>query len=393
MTWPVLSSETHPWVPSIPPDFLSARLRALHRGPYSAAVVAPIAAAEPRVGTEVSAALADATAALARFDSEVGALVAPFAVILLRSESASSSQIENLTSGARAIGEAEIGERMDGNAPLIVRNVDAMTAAIALADRLDADAVIRMHAALLGDTQPHLVGGFREQPVWIGGSSYSPHGAAYVAPHHERVPGAMDDLFQFIRRTDVPVLLQAALAHAQFESIHPFPDGNGRTGRALFQSMLRASGVTRQVTVPVSAGLLADTAGYFAALDAYRLGEIEPIAGVFADASSAAVVNGRMLAADIAEVRGIWLERASGLRADAAARRLLDVALARPVLNTATVTAELSVAPNVAIRALDALADRGILRPANTRRRGRVWLADEALLALDAFAARAVRHL
>jgi Fic family protein len=65
----------------------------------------------------------------------------------------------------------------------------------------------------------------------IGGSSFGPHGADFVPPHHDRVPALMDDLVRFMRRTDLPLLAQTAVAHAHFETIHPFPDGNGRTGR------------------------------------------------------------------------------------------------------------------------------------------------------------------
>ena len=90
---------------------------------------------------------------------------------------------------------------------------------------------------------------------------------------HTRVPAAIDDLMTFAARDDVPLLAQIAVAHAQFETIHPFTDGNGRTGRALVQAMLRNKGLTRQVTVPVSAGLLVDTDGYIAALTAYRDGD------------------------------------------------------------------------------------------------------------------------
>jgi Fic family protein len=92
-------------------------------------------------------------------------------------------------------------------------------------------------------------------------------------PHHDHVPVLIDDLVAFARRTDIPLLTQAAVAHAQFETIHPFPDGNGRTGRALIHSMLRGHGLTHNVTVPVSAGLLTDTSAYFDALTAYREGE------------------------------------------------------------------------------------------------------------------------
>ena len=147
-----------------------------------------------------------------------------------------------------------------------------MVAALALADRLDEDAVLAMHAALLADVQPEIAGRWREEQVWIGGDSFGPHGAAFIPPHHDHVPALMADLVKFTRRADLPLLSQAAIAHAQFETIHPFPDGNGRTGRALIHAMLRGHGLTRNVTVPVSAGLLTDTNGYFDALTAYRDG-------------------------------------------------------------------------------------------------------------------------
>ena len=106
--------------------------------------------------------------------------------------------------------------------------------------------------------------------MWIGSSSYGPHTASFVPPHHTRVAAAIDDLVRFIRRDDLPVLAQAALAHAQFETIHPFPHGNRRTGRALVHCLLRGKLLTRRVIVPVSAGLLTDTDSYFDALAAYR---------------------------------------------------------------------------------------------------------------------------
>jgi Fic family protein len=105
----------------------------------------------------------------------------------------------------------------------------------------------------------------------------------------------MADLVAFAGRTDVPVLIQAAIAHAQFETIHPFPDGNGRTGRALLQGMLRHGGLTRNITVPVSAGLLNDTNAYFRALAEYRAGKADAIVITVAEASFAAIRNGRRL--------------------------------------------------------------------------------------------------
>jgi Fic/DOC family len=95
---------------------------------------------------------------------------------------------------------------------------------------------------LLRGSQPEHAGKWRDQPVWIGGGDLSPHNADFVPPHHSRVEPAIADLVRFMDRDDMPPLVQAAIAHAQFETIHPFPDGNGRTGRALVQSLLRGKG-------------------------------------------------------------------------------------------------------------------------------------------------------
>ena len=111
--------------------------------------------------------------------------------------------------------------------------------------------------------------------MWIGSSCYGPHTATFVPPHHKRVPAAIEHLVESIRRDDLAVLPHAALAHAQFETIHPFPDGNGRTGRAIVHCLLRDKRLTRQVTVPVSAGLLTDTDQYFDALTARSGGSAE----------------------------------------------------------------------------------------------------------------------
>ncbi|MEN2739159.1 Fic family protein [Microbacterium sp. X-17] len=236
-----------------------------------------------------------------------------------------------------------------------------------------------------------MTGGYRREQVWIGGSGVSPHGAAFVPPHHDRVPGSMTDLVRFMRRWDVPALIHAAVAHAQFETIHPFPDGNGRTGRAIVQVMLRRSRTTATVVVPVSAGLLHDVDGYYAALTAYRAGDVDPIVRSFTEAAGFAVRTGRQLATAIGEIRARWGEALTGLRSDSSARRVLALALEQPVLNAAVVEARLGLSAPGAYRAFDALVDRGVLRSANSRKRNRLWIADDMIQALDAFADQAAR--
>lgn len=137
---------------------MSARVRQRHSGPYRAAVVTEIAGQAFALPADVAKLAEDASVEIARFDAELGAEVATFASVLLRAESASSSKIENLTSGAQSIAMAELGSKDKRNATKIVGNVAAMVAALALADRLDEDAVLAMHRALLSDVQPEIAG-------------------------------------------------------------------------------------------------------------------------------------------------------------------------------------------------------------------------------------------
>ncbi|CUU57150.1 Fic family protein [Parafrankia irregularis] len=389
--WPALGWEEHDWASKIPDDLVSTRMRARHRGPYRAAVVPVIADRAPPLPVHVASLADDASAEIARFDAELGAEVAPFASVLLRSESASSSRIENLTSGAKAIALAELGSTEKRNAAEIVGNVAAMRAALDLADRLDESAVLAMHAALMAGHAPSIGGRWREEQVWIGGDSYGPHGASFIPPHHRHVPALMADLLCFANRADVPVLSQAAVAHAQFETIHPFPDGNGRTGRALVHAMLRRHGLTRNVTVPVSAGLLTDTAAYFDALDAYRDGDVAPIVERFATASVTAITNGRQLASELRAIRAGWENRLK-IRRDARAWQLADLLLRQPVVDAQAVAAELGVTRQNAQRVIAPLAEAGIITEFTGFTRNRMWQASEVLSALDSFAARAGRR-
>lgn len=389
--WPSITWEDHSWVPRIPPELVSARIRNRHKGPYQAAVVPRIADRSLPLPPAVAAFAEEASVEIARFDSEMGTEIAPFASVLLRSESASSSRIENLTSGAKTIALAELGSTDKRNAQEIVSNVDAMKAALTLADRLDQNAILAMHSALLIKHNPDIAGRWRQQQVWIGGDTFGPHDAEFVPPHHAHVPALIDDLVQFTQRTDLPLLSQAAIAHAQFETIHPFPDGNGRTGRALIHSMLRGHGLTRNVTVPVSAGLLTDTRGYFDALTTYRNGDPAPIVERLANATFAATMNGRQLVAELRTIRSSWDAKIRA-RSDSMAWKLADLLIRQPVVHAAAVAAELGTTTQNAQRAIAPLAEAKIITEFTGMARNRIWQSNEVLAALDEFAARAGRR-
>lgn len=391
--WPAIGYEEHDWTPG---ERVLAHLDVFGRHrimrPYAAAVLEPISDQPVSLPRQTLALVEAGTNAVVRFDEHMAHLPAWMPSVLLRTESATSSQIEHLTASARNLAMASIGVSDKQNAMLVAANVRAMQAALDIDGPLDEHLVLAVHEALMAESEPDMVGRFRDRQVWIGGGSYSPHDAAFVAPHHGRVPAAMADLVAFARRDDVPALAHAAIFHAQFETIHPFEDGNGRTGRVLLQSVLRERGLTQHTTVPVSAGLLTDTDGYFHALTAYREGDLAPIVEKVAQAAVSSTIDGRMLATEISQIHEDWKSKIRA-RQDAAAWRLADRLFAQPVVNAEWARDEVGLSDRTARNAIDTLVAAGVLVESDAARRNRVWQASDVLTAMDAFADRAGRRI
>lgn len=379
-------------------DGLSSRsARARGSGPYEATLPAGLdsPALELALPGALAADVADAETALAAFDAHAAArlgtgnpALGPMSAVLLRTESASSSQIEDLTVGARQLALAGLDESRSRNARAVVANVHTMEAALRLASRLDLDAILAMHAELLVGAAD--AGRLRQQLVWVGRSGLSPLGAVHIAPEAEDVPAALHDLLAFLARDDLPVLVHAAIAHAQFETIHPFTDGNGRTGRALVHALLSGKGLLT-TTAPVSAGLLTDLGAYTDALTAFRAGDARPIVEEFARAARYAAVTGTRLVDDLAAQLEEDHERLAGVRRHALAWRVLPLLLGQPIVNAAHLQHALDVPAMTAQRALTQLTESGVLHETTGRSRNRVWQHAGILRVLDAYAAEVRR--
>lgn len=170
--WPAIAWESHRWRSAVDTSSLPPSVReTLRDGRYQSAVTPDIAHAPVALSPMLSTLVTDASVEIARFDAEVGHEINHFSAVLLRTESVVSSRIENLSASARAVADAELTGTGGGNATLIVANTKAMTAAVGLSDRLDADAILAMHQALLGDSDPKIAGKWRTDQVWIGGAT------------------------------------------------------------------------------------------------------------------------------------------------------------------------------------------------------------------------------
>ena len=271
MPWPAIAHEELPWLRD--PDELALIPKSRRRAiapTYRAAVPAAIADAVSEIPQQLKSRIDGLMVDLARADARPEARGYDLPALLLRSESAASSQIENLTSSVRNVALAELSGEGPHNALLIAGNIAAMREALSLPDEMSVQGVLNVHRALMGATGASFAGRLRDEQVWVGGTAYSPHGALYVAPQAARIADCLEDVVAFSRREDVNPVVKAAIVHAQFETIHPFIDGNGRTGRALLHKVLQSDGILTKVTLPISAGLLHAVDSYMGSIVSFR---------------------------------------------------------------------------------------------------------------------------
>lgn len=379
--WPSITYETCAWERDYDELSLIPKSRRRKILPtYEAALPAKIAQLKVNLPTEIQRRIADVEVAITRFDEAQGARDWDLPALLLRSESSSSSQIERLTSSVRNVALAELSDRAPANALLIAGNVAAMREALRQGGSVSIDSICRIHDVLMAGTSE--IEGLRDEQVWIGGTPYSPHGASFVPPHASRVPECIDDLIGFGVREDVPPVAKEAIFHAQFETIHPFTDGNGRTGRALVHRMLANDEVLLHSTLPVSAGLLHDVERYMKALDAYHEGEVEPIISCFADALELAVVIGLRIAADVDTVLDAW-RAANTDRTGSASYSLPALLVEQPVVNVAYVADRLGITDRAARNLIETACERSILSKMGNAKRGAFYQADELIEVLE----------
>ncbi|MEU6564484.1 Fic family protein [Nocardia nova] len=328
-----------------------------------------------------------ALVAIVRLEVGCGTQLAPLADFLLRSESVASSKIEHIDAGWRAFGKAIAGGKSSDEAQSQLAAVRALVALVDAAGSgpITIDELSTAHRLLMApDYYAARDGGvLRSVQNWIGGSDFTPIGASHVPPPPELVPALMDDLLAFIERSDLPILAQAAIAHAQFESIHPFTDGNGRIGRAIISAVLRRRGLTQRITVPLASVMLADTRRYFALLNGYRDGDVDSFVQYVSSGAIHACTAAEESAQALAELPQDWRTTARP-RANSTEERLLARLLGTPILNADTAQRLAGTADANVYRALGKLTDIGILEVLSSSKRNQVWAATDVLAELDA---------
>jgi Fic family protein len=348
---------------------------------YQAFVPDDVAALELAIGTDVAEAAAAAASAVRDLTagSPAGTSWEALGRHLLRTEAVASSRIEGLEISQRRLARAAFGQaHEDLTADSVLGNVAAMEHAVEIGARkgpLTSAAVRKIHRVLLLATRDeHLAGKYRTTQGWLGGGS-TPRDAVFIPAPEDELPRLVDDLCAFASRDDLPAVIQAAIVHAQFETIHPFPDGNGRVGRCLIHAVLRRRGLIATVVPPVSLVLGANARAYIRGLERYRAGHIAEWCALFASAVRTAATEITRLSDDVRALRETWRRSAGPPRSDSAAAKLIDALPGHPILDVSAVEALLDVSNQAARLAIAQLESAKVLQRINTGKRNRAWEA------------------
>lgn len=341
----------------------------------------------------VAAALEATSRLRARSDQAPGVL-GHLSAVLIRADAVASSQIEHITTSAEqlAVRLADLGSDdaspYPTNTELVAANVATALSAHRSGDAVSVDWLHRLHRELVAadpEIEPRYRGAWRDGAAWVGRTRAV---AEFEGPPHEQVPALMDDLVRFARRVDVHPVLHAAVAHAQFLTIHPYVDGNGRIGRLLIHKLLPAGGVP----VPVAHGLLSDPRRYVSGLTSYRSGDLDAWVGVFADAITVAAQAASVLVRRLDDLRGDYHGRVR-TRSGSSVPQVVDMLLDNPAVTAQSIEERLGVTSARAGQILHRLAGAGILRPSGYKAgRSKVWIAPEIIDAVDVINATAPRR-
>jgi Fic family protein len=353
---------------------------------YNAFVPDPIASFVGSLSSDTAAAVSDAEAAIHALNATARPALAPLARLLLRTESIASSKVEGLQVNGRDLARAEAridtGGKAGPTAREILANIDAMELAVDEASstgHIDIDDIAGIHRALMaGAPNSQIAGQVRVTQNWIGGNNYNPCGASFVGPPPEEVRRLLADLCVALTEDHLPPLVQAALIHAQFETIHPFLDGNGRAGRALIHVVLRRRRIAPAYVPPISVVLAANKSRYITGLTRFRNDDID---GWITDFASAAAQAAGLAAAYLGAVQDLqdrWREQLRNTvapRVDSAAWRVIDVLPAHPVITLPVAVVAVARTKAVVNQALAYLEQSGVLVRLSQGERNRTWEA------------------
>jgi Fic family protein len=362
---------------------------------YDAFIPNELTGMEFSLDASIAGLISEAEAAIRGLNQKGGNALDPLARLLLRTESIASSKVEGMQVGVRELARAEAksdsGQPVGSTATDVLANIDAMVLAVEEATsvpRFGVDQITAIHRRLMerGDDK-HIAGKIRTEQNWIGGNDHNPCGADFVPPPPEEVPRLLNDLCVAINDDLWSPLVQAALVHAQFETIHPFADGNGRTGRALVHVVLRRRGVAPHYVPPVSVAIAATKPRYVGGLTNFRFGAIGTWIEYFAAAAARSAHLAKAYLKAVETLRAQWRDQVENLpevpRADATVWGVIDILPAHPMITVSVAATATSRSKPSTYQAFEQLQRAGVLVPLSANRRSKSWEAQGLLDLID----------
>jgi Fic family protein len=343
----------------------------------------------------LQSALEPALLALGRLDS-ISTLLSDTALFLytyIRKEAVLSSRIEGTQSSLSDLLLFELDEapgvpiddvvEVSNYVAALDHGLRRLRDGFPLSNRL----IREIHGVLLsrGRGSSKAPGEFRRSQNWIGGTR--PGNAAFVPPPHQHVPDCMSELERFLHQSEpgLPLLVRGALGHVQFETIHPFLDGNGRVGRLLIALLLVHAGVLREPLLYLSLYFKQHRATYYDLLDSVRRdGDWERWLSFFLEGVHLTAENAFDTAQRLGKLFREGRDRVipQGRRAGSALR-LHDALKERPVISLREARRRTGLSFATVSSAMDLLVELGIARELTGKRRNRVFAYDSYLAILN----------
>ena len=327
--------------------------------------------------------LSDATAAAGRLDGMAGGLPNPdlFVAAYIRREAVLSSQIEGTQSSLDDILAHEVEARMTGLPSDIAETVNyvrAMRLGLGLLDELPLSGrlIRRMHGALMKGVrgQERSPGEFRTTQNWVGPAGCTLETAAFVPPSPDDLPAAIRDFEVFLNNSDDPPLVLAGLAHAQFETIHPFLDANGRVGRLLITLLLVERRVLARPLLYLSLFLKQNRSEYYDRLNAIRTqGDWEGWMKFFLTGVAVTAKDAVRVAAELSSLTESHRRMATRRDFGKYGWPMLDLLAEQPVITIKYASARLGATPTTVGRLLDRMVSMRIVDEITGQRRNRVY--------------------
>jgi Fic family protein len=360
--------------------YISRRQRKQMEEPYMSAVVEDLSNLDIDLSDKTQMLLLDAIESLSRLDGYIKDKLKSFPMLLLRTEALSSSQIEHYSASNRNVALAQIQRKQSVEAVIIKSNLESLLSSISSNRTLDLDSIIELNKILLNDNNISI----RKRINWIGTPNSIPHEAAYVPPHPDYLETDMKRFISFCKRGDIHPLVQAAFAHAYFEIIHPFEDGNGRLGRILIQWILKEKLFLEHIHMPFSVSIVKNQKRYIDALDDFKLGNYESIIVVLLEHALGLVPKVYKILNDFLQLKNSWKEKIQ-LRQDALAWKMLDDFLIQPVFDVNYIKDKHKANDQAVRNNIEALVNVGIITPIGNSKRDIAYESKEVLDLLDRF--------